>query len=170
MVISQVWLDARPSNFDGRLSVTPRFYPCKVTAQVRNKNFTLYNMLNSHLSHKRTWQPFSQRRDAHDDTKNIWDMSNGFWDKFMERTEISAFFLTFFALAGVKILHLHENWIWRCTIPDDGEQNGARMKSIAPTVSDLHRQEKKSSSSYSSWMNVQIVFTFFKVRISRKPR
>ena len=54
VVISQVWLDARPSNFDGRLSVTPRFYPCKLTAQVRNKNFTSYNMLNSHLSHKRT--------------------------------------------------------------------------------------------------------------------
>ena len=32
VVISQVWLDARPSNFDGRLSITPRFYPCKVTA------------------------------------------------------------------------------------------------------------------------------------------
>ena len=53
VVISQVWLDARPSNFDGRLSITPRFYPCKVTARVRNKNFTLYNMLNSHLSHSK---------------------------------------------------------------------------------------------------------------------
>ena len=60
----------------------------------------------------------------------------------MERTEVSAFFLTFFALAGVKILHLHENLICRCTIPHDGEQNGARMESISPTVSDLRRQEK----------------------------
>ena len=28
--VSHVWLDARPSNFDGRHSITPRFYPCKV--------------------------------------------------------------------------------------------------------------------------------------------
>ena len=55
----------------------------------------------------------------------------------MERTEVSAFFLTFFALAGVKILHLHENGICRCTAHHDGEQNGARIKSIQPTVSDL---------------------------------
>ena len=60
----------------------------------------------------------------------------------MKRTEVSAFFLTFFALAGVKILHLDENRICRCTIPHDGVQNGARIKSISPTVSDLRRQEK----------------------------
>ena len=30
----------------------------------------------------------------------------------------------------------------------DGEQNGARMKSISRTVSDLRRQEKTYSSSY----------------------
>ena len=60
----------------------------------------------------------------------------------MERTEVSAFFLTFFVLAGAKILHFDKNLICRCTIPHDGEQNGARMKSIAPTVSDLCRQEK----------------------------
>ena len=54
MVISHLWLDARPSNFDGRHSITPRFYTRKVTAQVRNKTFTLYNLLNSHLGHKRT--------------------------------------------------------------------------------------------------------------------
>ena len=60
----------------------------------------------------------------------------------MERTEVSAFFLTFFAFAGVKILHLHENLICRCTAHHDGEQNGARIKSVSPTVSDLRRQEK----------------------------
>ena len=60
----------------------------------------------------------------------------------MKITEVSAFFLTFFAFAGVKILHLHENLICRCTIPHDGVQNGARIKSISPTVSDLSRQEK----------------------------
>ena len=60
----------------------------------------------------------------------------------MERTEISAFFLTFFVLAGAKILHLDKISICCCTIPDGGEHNGARMKSISPTVSDLRRQEK----------------------------
>ena len=37
MVISHFWLDARPSNFDGRHSITLRFYPRKDTAQVRKK-------------------------------------------------------------------------------------------------------------------------------------
>ena len=32
--------------------------------------------------------------------------------------------------------------VCRCTIPHDGVQNGARIKSISPTVSDLCRQEK----------------------------
>ena len=53
LVIFHIWLDARLSNFDGQHSITPRFYPCKVTARVRNKNFTLYNVynvLNSHLA------------------------------------------------------------------------------------------------------------------------
>ena len=45
MVISHLGLDARPSNFGGRHSITLRFYPCKVTARVRNKKFTLYNVL-----------------------------------------------------------------------------------------------------------------------------
>ena len=94
----------------------------------------------------------------------------------MERTELSAFFLTSFAFAGVKILHLD---ICRCTAHHGGEQNDARIKSISPTVSDLRSQKKQSSSSSSSsysfimimmMMNVQIVFTFFKVRISWKPR
>ena len=35
-------------------------------------------------------------------TKNMWDMYSHFRDEFMERTEISAFFLTFFVLAGAK--------------------------------------------------------------------
>ena len=93
----------------------------------------------------------------------------------MERSEISAFFLTFFALAGVKILHLHENGICRCTAHHDGEQNGARIKSIQPTVSDLRWQKESLLlllilSMMMIRMNVQIVFTFFEVRISRKPR
>ena len=67
----------------------------------------------------------------------------------MERTEISAFFLTLFALAGEKILHLHENLICRCTAHHDGEHNGARIKSISPTISDLRSQKKQSTSSSS---------------------
>ena len=76
-----------------------------VFARVRNKIFVLHNVLKSHLSHKRTRWSFSERRDAHNDTKNMWDIYCHFRDKFMERTEISAFFLTFFVLAGAKILH-----------------------------------------------------------------
>ena len=60
----------------------------------------------------------------------------------MERAEISAFFLTFFALAGVKILHLDEIGICRCTAHHDGVQDGARVKSIPPTRSDLLSQKK----------------------------
>ena len=77
------------------------------------------------------------------------DMDCHFRDKFIRRSENIAFFLTLFVLAGVKILHLDKNLICRCTIPNDGEQVGARMKYISPTVSDLRRQEKKSS--YSSY-------------------
>ena len=99
-------------------------------------------MLISHLNYKRARRSFSARGDAHNDTKNMWDMYSHLRDKFMERTEISAFFLTFFVLAGAKILHLDKISICCCTIPDGGEHNGARMKSISPTVSDLRRQEK----------------------------
>ena len=53
-------------------------YMQNLCARVRNKMFAIHSVLNSHLSHKRTWQPFSQQRDAHDDTKNIWSMSNRF--------------------------------------------------------------------------------------------
>ena len=60
----------------------------------------------------------------------------------MERSEIIAFFLTPFTLAGVNILHLHENLICRCTAHHDGEQNGARIKSISPTVADLRCHKK----------------------------
>ena len=61
-----------------------------------------------------------------------------------------AFFLCLFTLAGVKILHLHENLICRCTAHHDGERHGARIKSISPKVSDLRSQKKQSpSSSYS---------------------
>ena len=117
-------------------------------ARVWNKIFAYYNVLNSHLSHKRTRQSFAERTDAHTDTKNMWDMSSRFWDKFTERAEISAFFLTSFALAGAKILHLHENWMCRCTAHDDGVQDGARIKPISPTGSDLRSQKKVSPSYY----------------------
>ena len=46
----------------------------------------------------------------------------------MERADISAFFLTSFALAGVKILHIHKYSIFRCTAHHDGVQNGAKIK------------------------------------------
>ena len=58
------------------------------------------------------------------------------------KTEISAFFLTFFTLAGVKNLHLDEIGICRCTAHHDGVQDGARVKSIPPTRSDLFSQKK----------------------------
>ena len=80
-----------------------------VFTRVWNEIFALHNVLKSHLSHKRVRWSFAERKDAHNDTKNMWDMSSRYWDKFIERTEVSAFFLTFFAFAGVKILHLHEN-------------------------------------------------------------
>ena len=48
----------------------------------------------------------------------------------------------FFALAGVKILHLDEIGICRCTAHHDGVQDGARVKSIPPTRSDLLSQKK----------------------------
>ena len=143
-------------------------------------------MLKSHLSHKRTRRSFAERRDAHNDTKNMWDMYCHFRDNSwknlsycllshflrscwrecltpLEDLNMSlhylpsrgiewyqnqviityfAFFLCLFTLAGVKILHLHENLICRCTAHDEGEQNGARMNSISPTVSDLRSQKK----------------------------
>ena len=62
-------------------------------------NFTLYDVLKSHLSHKRTRRPYSERKYTHNDTRNVWDMFYRFKDKFMER---SAFFLTLFALSRVQ--------------------------------------------------------------------
>ena len=157
-----------------------------VCARVWNKIFALHNVLKSHLSHKRTRRSFAERRDAHNDTKNMWDMYCHFRDNSwknlsycllshflrscwrecltpLEDLNMSlhylpsrgiewyqnqviityfAFFLCLFTLAGVKILHLHENLICRCTAHDEGEQNGARMNSISPTVSDLRSQKK----------------------------
>ena len=77
----------------------------------------------------------------------------------------------FFALPSVKILHLDEIGICRCTAHHDGVQDGARVKSIPPTHSDLLSQKKGLILLIMIMirMNVQIVFTFFKVRISRKP-
>ena len=80
-----------------------------IRSGVKIKFFTVNNMQNSHLSHKQTRRSFSERRDAHNDTKNMWDMYCHFRDKIMERIEISAFFLIFFVFAGVKILHFDKN-------------------------------------------------------------
>ena len=46
-------------------------------------------------------------------------------------------------LAGVNVLHLQYKYD-RCTAHDDGEQNGARMKLISPTISDLRSLTKQS--------------------------
>ena len=59
-----------------------------------------------------------------------------------ESSNYHLFCLLSLSLAGVKILHLHENLICRCTAHDEGEQNGARINSISPTVSDLRSQKK----------------------------
>ena len=110
-------------------------------ARVWNKIFALYNVLKSHLSHKWTRRSFSERRDPHNDTNNMWNMLCHFGDKVMERTEISAFYLTSFALAGVKNLHLHKYSICHCNAHHDGVQNGARIKWTSPLVSDLRCAE-----------------------------
>ena len=65
-------------NFDSKLLTIQEMHMQNVCARVRNKMFAIHSVLNSHLSHKRTWQPFSQQRDAHDDTKNMWNMSSRF--------------------------------------------------------------------------------------------
>ena len=75
-------------NFDSMLLTTRQMHMQNVCAQVWNKIVALHSVLNSHLSHKQTWQSFSQRRDAHDDTKNMCDMSSHFWDKFTERQKL----------------------------------------------------------------------------------
>ena len=77
-----------------------KFHP-KCSLGCENKIFAIYNILNSHLSHKRMRRSISERKDAHNDTKNMWDMCCRFGDKFMEKSGISTFFLMFFALAGM---------------------------------------------------------------------
>ena len=129
-------------NFDSKLLTIREMHMQNLYARVWNKIFALYNVLKSHLSHNWMRRSFAERKDAHTDTKNMWDMSSCFWDKFTERAEIGAFFLTSFALAGVKIFHLHENWLCRCTAHHDGERHGARIKSISPKVLDLRSQKK----------------------------
>ena len=54
---------------------------------------------------------------------------------------VPSFLLSSFLLAR-RSYTLIKISICCCTIPDGGEHNGARMKSISPTVSDLRRQEK----------------------------
>ena len=50
-----------------------------------NQIFAVYDMRNSLLSHKRMRQSFSERRDAHNDTKNMWGMYRHFGDKFIKK-------------------------------------------------------------------------------------
>ena len=60
-----------------------KFHP-KCSLGCENKIFAICNMLNSHLSRKRARQSISARGDAHNDTKNIWDIQCHFRDYFME--------------------------------------------------------------------------------------
>ena len=71
-------------NFDSKLLTIKEMHMQNLYAKVWNKIFALHNMLNSHLSQKRMRQSCAERRDAHNDTKNMWDMSSRFWDKFTE--------------------------------------------------------------------------------------
>ena len=75
-------------NFDSMLLTTQEMHMQNVCARVWNKIFALHNVLKSHLSHKRTRWSFAERRDAHNDTKNMWNMSSRFWDKFMEELKL----------------------------------------------------------------------------------
>ena len=75
-------------NFDSMLLTTWEMHMQNMCARVWNKIFALHNVLNSHLSHKRMTQSFAEWRDAHNDTKNMWDMSSRFWDKFTERQKL----------------------------------------------------------------------------------
>ena len=68
--------------------ITQEMYMQNVCAQVWNKIFAIYNVLKSHLSHKRTRWSFAERRDAHNDTKNMRDMSSRFWDKLTAKLNL----------------------------------------------------------------------------------
>ena len=70
------------------LLATREMHMQNVFARVWNKIFALHNVLKSHLSHKRTRWSFAERRDAHNDTNNVWNMSSRFWDKFTEELKL----------------------------------------------------------------------------------
>ena len=78
----------RRRNFDSMLLTTREMHMQNVFARVWNKIFALHNVLKSHLSHKRTRWSFVERRDAHNDTNNVWNMSSHFWDKFTEELKL----------------------------------------------------------------------------------
>ena len=71
-------------NFDSMLLTTQEMHMQNLYARVWNKIFALHNVLKSHLSYKLTRRSFAERRDAYNDTKNMWDMSSRFWGKFMD--------------------------------------------------------------------------------------
>ena len=75
-------------NFDSKLLTIQEMHMQNLYAQVWNKIFALYNLLKSHLSHKRMRRSFAERRDAHTDTNNMWNMSSRFWDKFTEELKL----------------------------------------------------------------------------------
>ena len=75
-------------NFDSKLLTIQEMHMQNLYARVWNKIFALYNVLKSHLSHKRTRWPFAERRDAHNDTKNMLNMSSRCWDKFTEELKL----------------------------------------------------------------------------------
>ena len=128
-------------------------------------------MLISHLNHKRMKQSFSERRDAHNDTKNMWDMYSHFRDKFMEL--VPSFLLSSFLLARrsctlIKIQYAIALFpMMGYRMAQESSQYHLRFRTYAGRKNSLLLLLILSMIMIR--MNVQIVFAFFKVRISRKP-
>ena len=152
------------------LLTTREMHMQNVCAWVWNKVFALHNVLNSHLSHKRTWQPFSQQRDAHDDTKNIWDMSSRFRENSWKELKLVPSFSRPSLLPA-----------WRTYTFIKFKYADALLTMMGKRMAQESSQYHVRFWTYARWqncpllimimirMNVQIVFTFFKVRISRRP-
>ena len=154
------------------LLATREIHMQNLYARVWNKIFALYNVLKSHLSHKQTRWPFAERGDAHTDTKNMWNIYSRFWDKFTEELKLVPSFsrsslllarrsYTFMKIEyAVALLTMKGN-----RMAQESSQSHLRFRTYA---------RRKNSQLLilimrMIRMNVQIVFTFFKVRISRKP-
>ena len=157
--------------FDSMLLTTRQMHMQNVCARVWNKIVALHNVLNSHLSHKKTWQSFSQRRDAHDDTKNMCDMSNHFWDKFTERQKLvpsfsrSSLLLAWRSYTLMKLEYAVALLMMKGNrMVQESSQSHLRFQTYARRKNSLLILIMRMII-----MNVQIVFTFFKVRISRRP-